>query len=73
MEASDNVKLFTCQHPELQCTSYHGAKFSVFLTRVKQVKEFLPVLGVPGEEGLSVVPLGFAEVVGSDLVSRANL
>lgn len=31
------------------------------------------MLGVPGEVGLSVAPLGFAEVAGSDLVSRANL
>lgn len=31
------------------------------------------MLGVPGEVGLSVTPLGFAEVAGSDLVSRANL
>lgn len=31
-----------------------------------------PVLEVPGEVGLSVV-LGFAEVAGSDLVSKANL
>lgn len=40
---------------------------------MKQSKDFVPVLGVPGEAGLSVVPLGFAEVAGSDLVSRANL
>lgn len=45
----------------------------ILLTRVKAVKDFLPVLGVPDEVGLSEVPLGFAEVAGSDLVSRANL
>lgn len=45
----------------------------IFLTRVKEVNGFLPVLGVPGEVGLSEAPLGFAEVAGSDLVSRANL
>lgn len=33
----------------------------------------LPVLEVPGEVGLSVVLLGFAEVAGSNLVSKANL
>lgn len=31
------------------------------------------MLGVPDEEELAVVPLGFAEVAGSDLVLRANL
>lgn len=50
-----------------------GRNLVLFITRVKQLKDFLPVLGVPGEVGLSVVPLGFAEVAGSDLVLRANL
>lgn len=31
------------------------------------------MLGDPGEEGLAVVPLGFAEVAGSDWTWRANL
>lgn len=44
-----------------------------FVQRKRSKRDFLPVLGVPGEVGLSVAPLGFAEVAGSDLVSRANL
>lgn len=38
-----------------------------------QTEAFVPVLGVPGEEELAVVPLGFAEVAGSDSTWRANL
>lgn len=38
-----------------------------------QTEAFVPVLGVPGEEGLAVAPLGFAEVAGSDSTWRANL
>lgn len=37
------------------------------------LKGVLPVLGDPGEEGLAVAPLGFAEVAGSDWTWRANL